>query len=40
MKMCWYNEVHKWVNDDTIFKRMKAINDFERLLSGITIRRY
>src|ERR1044072_878670 len=25
--------VHKWVDEDTIYKRMKAINDFEKLLS-------
>src|SRR3954468_8660327 len=24
--------VHKWIDDDTAFKRMEAINDFERLL--------
>ncbi|HEY0612418.1 MAG TPA: PPK2 family polyphosphate kinase [Chitinophaga sp.] len=25
--------VHKWVDEDTIYKRMKAINDYEGLLS-------
>lgn len=24
--------VHKWIDDDTAYKRMKAINDFEQLL--------
>ncbi|MCW3106678.1 MAG: Polyphosphate:AMP phosphotransferase [Segetibacter sp.] len=24
--------VHKWIDDETAFKRMKAINDFEKLL--------
>src|SRR5882672_838522 len=26
--------VHKWIDDKTAHKRMKAINDFERLLTG------
>jgi PPK2 family polyphosphate:nucleotide phosphotransferase len=25
--------VHNWIDDDTAYKRMKAINDFEKLLS-------
>lgn len=26
--------VHKWCNDETAYKRMKAINDFEKLLTN------
>ncbi|WP_298736521.1 PPK2 family polyphosphate kinase [uncultured Chitinophaga sp.] len=26
--------VHNWIDDDTAYKRMKAINDFERLLAA------